>query len=82
MSEIASATGGKHHYPNGIDMGEGNLRFPQIISASTDAGRAWFARGWMHMLNYTTTRRPQSASGHALRLAPGVPWPSGVSPTL
>ncbi|CAN0550595.1 unnamed protein product, partial [Ectocarpus sp. 8 AP-2014] len=33
-------------------MDEGNLRFPQIITASTDAGRAWFARGWMHMLNY------------------------------
>lgn len=33
-------------------MGEGSLGFPKRITSSTDEGRAWFARGWMHVANF------------------------------
>lgn len=37
---------------DGIDMGEGSLGFPKRITVSTETGRAWFARGWMHLANF------------------------------
>ena len=40
----------KHNY-EGIDMGEGRLDLPKRVTASRE-GRAWFARGWMHILNF------------------------------
>lgn len=40
-----------HNY-DGIDIGEGSLGFPKRITASTEEGRAWFARGWMHAANF------------------------------
>lgn len=40
----------KHNY-EGIDMGEGRLDLPKRITASPE-GRAWFARGWLHILNF------------------------------
>ena len=41
----------KHNY-DGIDMGEGRLELPKRVTAASDEGRAWFARGWLHILNY------------------------------
>lgn len=39
-----------HNY-DGVDMGEGRLEFPKCITVSAE-GRTWFARGWLHMLNF------------------------------
>eukprot|EP00752_Nemacystus_decipiens_P005024 g4564.t1 len=33
-------------------MGEGSLGFPMRITFSTEEGRNWFARGWMHIANF------------------------------
>lgn len=41
----------KHNY-EGIDLGEGRLELPRRITASSAEGRAWFARGWFHLLNF------------------------------
>ena len=41
----------KHNY-DGIDMGEGRLELPKRVTAASDESRAWFARGWLHILNY------------------------------
>ncbi|CAM9781967.1 unnamed protein product [Ascophyllum nodosum] len=41
----------KHNY-DGIDMGEGRLELPKRVTATSDESRAWFARGWLHILNY------------------------------
>ena len=47
---MSSTEQNKHNY-EGIDMGEGRLGLPKRVTASTE-GRAWFARGWMHVLNF------------------------------
>lgn len=44
-------TSGKHSY-DGIDISEGRLGFPKRITASTESGRAWFARAWLHVFNF------------------------------
>lgn len=43
----------KRNYDS-IDMGEDRLELPKRITAAAGApaGRAWFARGWMHLLNF------------------------------
>lgn len=41
----------KHNY-DGIDMGEGRLELPKRITVANQEGRAWFARGWLHLLNF------------------------------
>lgn len=53
MSETKTTinTSGTHNY-DGIDIGEGSLSFPKRITSSTEEGRAWFARGWMHIANF------------------------------
>ena len=40
----------KHNY-EGVDLGEDRLGLPKRVTASR-GGRAWFARGWMHILNF------------------------------
>ena len=41
----------KHNY-DGIDMGEDRLELPKRVTSASVEGRAWFARGWLHILNY------------------------------
>lgn len=36
----------------GVDLGEGSLSLPKRITVGTEEGRAWFARGWFHVLNF------------------------------
>lgn len=52
MESATSSTeqNNKHNY-EGIDMGESRLGLPKRITASRE-GHAWFARGWMHILNF------------------------------
>lgn len=44
-------TSSKHNY-DGIDMGEGSLGFPKRLTSLTEEGRKWFARGWMHAIDF------------------------------
>ncbi len=37
---------------DGTDLGEGNLGFPRRITSFTEEGRAWFSRGWLHVMNF------------------------------
>ena len=48
----ATVASGTYKY-DGTDMGEGNLGFPKrITSFTSEEGRAWFARGWLHVVNF------------------------------
>ena len=47
---MAPSTVYKHNY-EGVDLGEGRLVLPKRVTATT-GGRAWFARAWMHILNF------------------------------
>lgn len=37
---------------DGIDLQEGTLELPRRITVGNEEGRAWFARGWFHVINY------------------------------
>lgn len=50
-SDHTSPTRFKHNY-DGVDMDEGRLQLPKRITVTNPEGRAWFARGWLHLLNF------------------------------
>lgn len=50
MESVASMTA-RFNY-KGVDLGEGGLALPTRITVGTEDSRAWFGRGWFHVLNY------------------------------
>ncbi len=67
------STKGTPNY-DGTDFGEGDLGLPKRLTSITEEGRAWFARGWLHAVNFNheaavdcftccTTVGPQCAMG-------------------
>lgn len=50
MQSLASTTATCNY--DGLDLGEGTLELPTRITVGEEDSRAWFSRGWFHVLNY------------------------------
>lgn len=44
-------TSGMNSY-DGIDVSESRLGFPKRVTVSAESARTWFARAWLHILNF------------------------------